>query len=187
MRALTALTLPSPTPPPPPSLPPTTIQLPTSSTHDPKKPRTLSEFTYPLRPTPARFIHVNKTSEKSSKPTVPKDAAANIGSFVDDVAQATATGNPGRLASAVATFTSGVTSLFQEAPEEETMTDLPAAGLGVPPAAVNTNVVLEPSDRFMELQYFLTYLYAELGASYCPAQDASWITSEILVNDQYYG
>jgi hypothetical protein len=55
-------------------------------------------------------------------------------------------------------------------------------------SAVNPDIPLEPSERFMQLQYFLTHLYSKISAaSYVPPADVSWTSDQILVNDQYYG
>jgi hypothetical protein len=147
-------------------------------TRDPKKLRTLSEFTHALRPTSARYSHATTPAAKA-----PAATPAAASTFVTRVANAARAGNMGDVAAEALNFVSE----SMQAPASASIPE-PTSRDRFAPTVVNPSVPLEPSDRVMELQRFLTHLYSEIaGADYRPAQDVSWFTNEILVNDQYYG
>jgi hypothetical protein len=145
---------------------------------DPKRPRTMSEFTYALRPTSAKYSHATTAPSAAAPP--PASATA----LAADVEREADAGNVVGAISAARALASYFLSPTGPTPTAgPDVVNRAAAGTSVDP-----DVPLEPSERFMQLQYFLTYLYSQIsGASYIPPADVSWTSDQILVDDPYYG
>jgi len=148
---------------------------------DPKKMRSLSEFTHAIRPTTARFMTL-------TTPTAATPAAAHVGAFTSSMFTALSSRRPEDVTKATKEFSSWLAQSLRGGGSATATAAITTRSPAGQVAAATATAPQEPSERVMQLQYFLTHLYSQMaGADYRPAHDVSWYSNDILVNDQYYG
>jgi hypothetical protein len=159
---------------------------------DPKKMRSLSEFTHAIRPTTARFMTLTTptaaTPAAAAAPPSEADIDAHVGAFTSSMFTALSSRRPEDVTKATKEFSSWLAQSLRGGGSATATAAITTRSPAGQVAAATATAPQEPSERVMQLQYFLTHLYSQMaGADYRPAHDVSWYSNDILVNDQYYG
>ncbi|MFI4978284.1 MAG: hypothetical protein ACHQC8_06400 [Solirubrobacterales bacterium] len=159
--------------------------------------RHLPRGIYPTRPTSAR---IERVAPGSTTPLVPEPRPAPPATSTTATQEergavraaivAAVPGFRGRLLAAAVNQLAGSGSDNVPAPPVRLPDpfEVRAAEIAAMQAPDLSEYVFGPTQRVQDLQYFLTYLYQEIGGiTYVPDPAVSYTSNEILVNDEYYG
>ena len=155
---------------------------------------------YPTRPTNERFQRAPQATARGpdGTPATPPQpvSEANFKAIMEATANWIKTGDmrPLLAAQLVATTTPAAQAPFAPntgagvTPVTQAQREAEALRLAALDAEAIKKLKKGPSQRVLDLQYFLTYLYQKIGnITYKPPLDVSYTNDEILTNDDYYG